>query len=217
MTTTTSSSAHLDPNVRHDMVFLFDVVDGNPNGDPDAGNRPRMDEESGQGLVTDVALKRKIRDTINLAAGGDPRYEVFVQAGYALNPRLEESYTQQGLTPGKKTKVTADRVTDRWKMAFGARFDEQREAFDIDDGGELEVRRTERTAEWFVARGLGPHWSFGLDGAVASSTFGNISLAARSSAAAKPHGQSFPWTTSGCQSRDLSKASAAREKKAKRM
>ena len=45
------TSPHTDPSVRHDMVFLFDVIDGNPNGDPDAGNRPRMDDESGQGLV----------------------------------------------------------------------------------------------------------------------------------------------------------------------
>lgn len=93
---------HLDPTVRHDMVFLFDVVDGNPNGDPDAGNRPRTDDESGQGLVTDVALKRKIRDTIALAAGDDPRYGVFVQAGYALNPRLEASYEATGLKLGNK-------------------------------------------------------------------------------------------------------------------
>jgi CRISPR-associated protein Csd2 len=92
------------------MVFLFDVVDGNPNGDPDAGNRPRMDDESGQGLVTDVALNRKLRDTITLAAAGMPRYEIFVQAGYALNPRLEESYSTQGLTLDKnKTKITAAR------------------------------------------------------------------------------------------------------------
>lgn len=104
------SAPHLDPSVRHDMVFLFDVVDGNPNGDPDAGNRPRMDDESGQGLVSDVALKRKIRDTISLAAGGDPRYEVFVQAGYALNPRLEASYTANGLTVGPKSPVTADQA-----------------------------------------------------------------------------------------------------------
>lgn len=105
---TTKCAAYLDPNVRHDMVFLFDVVDGNPNGDPDAGNRPRMDDESGQGLVTDVALKRKLRDTITLAAAGMPRYEIFVQAGYALNPRLEESYSTQGLTLDKnKTKITA--------------------------------------------------------------------------------------------------------------
>lgn len=99
---------HLDPTVRHDMVFLFDVVDGNPNGDPDAGNRPRTDDESGQGLVTDVALKRKIRDTIALAAGDDARYGIFVQAGYALNPRLEASYEATGLKIG--TKITAEQA-----------------------------------------------------------------------------------------------------------
>src|SRR5947209_8032558 len=92
------------------MVFLFDVVDGNPNGDPDAGNRPRMDDESGQGLVTDVALKRKIRDTIALAAGDDPRYGVFVQSGYALNPRLEASYTATSLSIG--TKYTSEQVAE---------------------------------------------------------------------------------------------------------
>ncbi len=100
---------HLDPTVRHDMVFLFDVTDGNPNGDPDAGNRPRTDDESGQGLVTDVALKRKIRDTLALAAGDDPRYGVFVQAGYALNPRLEASYQAHGLELGSK-KITAEQA-----------------------------------------------------------------------------------------------------------
>jgi CRISPR-associated protein Csd2 len=111
---TTTTAAHLDPSVRHDMVFVFDVADGNPNGDPDAGNRPRMDDESGQGLVTDVAIKRKIRDTISLAAGDDPRYHVFVQAGYALNPRMEESYTQTGLKLG--SKVTAEQAAEarRW-------------------------------------------------------------------------------------------------------
>ena len=101
-TSATGTTVHTDPTVRHDMVFYFDCADGNPNGDPDAGNRPRMDEESGQGLVTDVAIKRKIRDTLALAAGDDPRYGVFVQAGYALNPRLEESYTAHGLKLGAK-------------------------------------------------------------------------------------------------------------------
>ncbi len=102
---------HLDPTVRHDMVFLFDVIDGNPNGDPDAGNRPRTDDESGQGLVTDVALKRKIRDTLALAAGDDPRYGVFVQAGYALNPRLEASYEAHGLELGSK-KISPEQAAD---------------------------------------------------------------------------------------------------------
>lgn len=101
-------STHTNPDVRHDMVFLFDVTDGNPNGDPDAGNRPRMDDETGHGLVTDVALKRKIRDTISLAAGGDEGYGVFVEAGYALNPRLEKSYTAQGLTASKGAKLTPE-------------------------------------------------------------------------------------------------------------
>jgi CRISPR-associated protein Csd2 len=106
--TSTQTLPHLDPAVRHDMVFLFDVVDGNPNGDPDAGNRPRMDDESGQGLVTDVCLKRKIRDTISLAAGAGPRYGVFVQAGYALNPRLEEFYEATGLK--LSAKATPDQA-----------------------------------------------------------------------------------------------------------
>jgi CRISPR-associated protein Csd2 len=99
---------HLDPSVRHDIVFLFDVTDGNPNGDPDAGNRPRTDDESGQGLVTDVALKRKIRDTLTLAAGDDSRYGIFVQAGQALNPRLEASYEATGLKLA--TKITPEQA-----------------------------------------------------------------------------------------------------------
>ncbi|HKS48293.1 MAG TPA: type I-C CRISPR-associated protein Cas7/Csd2 [Amycolatopsis sp.] len=104
------TTPHLDPAVRHDMVFLFDVTDGNPNGDPDAGNRPRTDDESGQGLVTDVALKRKIRDTLALAAGDDPRYGIFVQSGHALNPRLEASYEATGLKLGGK--ITAEQATE---------------------------------------------------------------------------------------------------------
>jgi CRISPR-associated protein Csd2 len=95
------SETYLDRSVKHDIVFLFDVTDGNPNGDPDAGNRPRTDDETSQGLITDVALKRKVRDIIGLAAttsGLDPaRYQVFVEAGHALNTRLEESYAAIGL------------------------------------------------------------------------------------------------------------------------
>lgn len=87
------TAAHLDPTRRHDAVLLFDVVDGNPNGDPDAGNQPRTDDETGQGLVTDVAIKRKIRDTVSLLRGDDPRYGIFVEAGHALNTRIEEALT----------------------------------------------------------------------------------------------------------------------------
>lgn len=105
-----SIDAHLDPAVRHDMVFLFDVADGNPNGDPDFINRPRMDEETGHGLVTDVAIKRKIRNTLPLAAGGDPRYGIFVEAGHALNTRLAESMAANNIptTTDKKKQPTAE-------------------------------------------------------------------------------------------------------------
>jgi len=85
------SNAHLDPAVRHDIVLLFDVTDGNPNGDPDAGNQPRTDDETGQGLVTDVALKRKIRDVVPQIQPDPQRYSIFVEAGHALNPRIDEA------------------------------------------------------------------------------------------------------------------------------
>lgn len=93
-----------DPTVRHDIVFHFDIIDGNPNGDPDAGNRPRVDPETGHGLVTDVSLKRKIRDTIGLATGDADGYQIFVTAGTALNDTLERSYTETGTKLGKETK-----------------------------------------------------------------------------------------------------------------
>ena len=63
---------------RHDFVFLFDVQDGNPNGDPDAGNLPRVDPETGEGLVTDVSLKRKVRNYVGLKHGEEPPYEIYV-------------------------------------------------------------------------------------------------------------------------------------------
>lgn len=92
------TAAHLDPARRHEAVLLFDVSDGNPNGDPDAANQPRTDDETGQGLVTDVAIKRKIRDTVSLMHGHDPRYGIFVEAGHALNTRIEEALKAN---PGK--------------------------------------------------------------------------------------------------------------------
>lgn len=105
------SAPHLNPAVRHDAVFLFDVTDGNPNGDPDLGNRPRTDDETQHGLVTDVALKRKIRDTLALAGAGNPRFNVFVQAGHALNTRIEESYPATGLKPAdKKEGITREQA-----------------------------------------------------------------------------------------------------------
>jgi CRISPR-associated protein Csd2 len=71
--------AHLDPDKRHDFIYLFDCKDGNPNGDPDAGNLPRVDPETMQGLVTDVAVKRKVRDYIDAAHGEEDERKIFMQ------------------------------------------------------------------------------------------------------------------------------------------
>ena len=81
--TTATQQIHLDVNRRHDFVLLFDVADGNPNGDPDAGNQPRIDPETMQGLVTDVAIKRKVRDYVDIAYG-DGRFKIYVQHGQFL-------------------------------------------------------------------------------------------------------------------------------------
>jgi CRISPR-associated protein Csd2 len=81
---TTAPAAHLDVARRHDFVLLFDVTDGNPNGDPDAGNLPRVDPETMQGLVSDVAIKRKVRDWVDLARGDEDRNKIYVQSGVGL-------------------------------------------------------------------------------------------------------------------------------------
>ena len=77
---------------RYDFVFLFDVTNGNPNGDPDAGNLPRIDPETNQGLVSDVSLKRKIRNYTELAKGDQPGYRIYVQEGAILNEKHREAY-----------------------------------------------------------------------------------------------------------------------------
>jgi len=76
---------------RFDFVFLFDVTNGNPNGDPDAGNLPRLDPETNQGLVTDVCLKRKIRNYAELAKGGETGYAIYVREGAILNETASQS------------------------------------------------------------------------------------------------------------------------------
>lgn len=77
---------------RIDFVYIFDVQDGNPNGDPDAANLPRVDAESGQGLVTDVCLKRKIRNYVDVAKKGEPGYDIFIQEAAVLDNRVEDVY-----------------------------------------------------------------------------------------------------------------------------
>ncbi|MEV5747175.1 type I-C CRISPR-associated protein Cas7/Csd2 [Actinoallomurus sp. NPDC052308] len=101
-----TTAAHLDSTRKHDFVFIYDVRDGNPNGDPDAGGMPRVDPETMQGLVTDVAIKRKIRNTVALLGEGQPGYDIYVEAGVSLNAQHERAYAARGLTPGKPGAAT---------------------------------------------------------------------------------------------------------------
>ncbi len=83
---------------RYEFMILFDVENGNPNGDPDAGNLPRIDPESGYGLVTDVCLKRKIRNYVELVKEGEPGYRIYVKEGIPLNRSDNEAYQSIGVT-----------------------------------------------------------------------------------------------------------------------
>ena len=87
---------------RYDFVFLFDVTNGNPNGDPDAGNLPRLDPETGRGLVTDVALKRKVRNYVAMAKGDKAGYDIYMQERAVLNLAHRRAYAAQKLTPEPK-------------------------------------------------------------------------------------------------------------------
>lgn len=82
---------------RYDFVVLFDVENGNPNGDPDAGNMPRIDPETGYGLVTDVCLKRKIRNYVETAKEGQPGYEIYIKDQVPLNRSDARAYSYLGI------------------------------------------------------------------------------------------------------------------------
>ncbi|MEW8438855.1 MAG: type I-C CRISPR-associated protein Cas7/Csd2 [Candidatus Thiodiazotropha taylori] len=87
---------------RYEFVYLFDVTNGNPNGDPDAGNMPRLDPESSKGLVTDVCLKRKIRNFIELTEGNSPGYDIYVREKAVLNNQNLRAYDALEIEPVAK-------------------------------------------------------------------------------------------------------------------
>jgi len=93
---------------RYDFVMIFDVENGNPNGDPDAGNAPRMDSETGLGYITDVCLKRKIRDFVELTKEGEPGYAILIKPDKALNTKFSEAYDALKLKKGQKGKNNED-------------------------------------------------------------------------------------------------------------
>ncbi|PSJ65860.1 type I-C CRISPR-associated protein Cas7/Csd2 [Kumtagia ephedrae] len=115
---------------RYDFVYLFDVKNGNPNGDPDNGNMPRIEPQSQKGLVTDVSLKRKVRNYVELVKGGQPPHAIYMQERAVLNNQHKKAYDALGIPPETK-KLPKDngkaRELTRWMCtnffdirAFGA-------------------------------------------------------------------------------------------------
>ena len=102
---------------RLDLVVFFEVSNGNPNGDPDAGNMPRMDPETGHGLVTDVSLKRKIRNYVELTREGEAGHRIYVTEGAVLNEKHREAYAHvregdAGVAKAKKLTPGSDEEAD---------------------------------------------------------------------------------------------------------
>jgi CRISPR-associated protein Csd2 len=107
-------------NNRYEFVLLFDVENGNPNGDPDAGNMPRIDAETGLGLVTDVCLKRKIRNYVELVKAGEPGYDIYVREGVVLNQLNKEAYDHHPeieLKESKEDRIEAKKKDDQLTLA----------------------------------------------------------------------------------------------------
>jgi CRISPR-associated protein Csd2 len=114
------TAAYTNPAKRHDFVLIFDVKDGNPNGDPDAGNLPRVDPETMQGLVTDVCLKRKVRNFVEATAADEKeedrraRLKIYVEHHGVLNEQHERAYTAIGKKPTKTPKREIQEEARKW-------------------------------------------------------------------------------------------------------
>lgn len=132
---------------RYDFVLLFDVKDGNPNGDPDAGNLPRVDPETSNGLVTDVCLKRKIRNYVQLAKSLTPPNDIFVKEGAILNKEIREAYEGIGIN---FSETPADKKDGKERKTKGQA-----------QGAEVEKGRTQMCQKYFDIRTFGAVMSTG--------------------------------------------------------
>lgn len=112
---------------RYDFLFIFDVENGNPNGDPDAGNAPRMDPEDMHGLVSDVAIKRRVRNYVQMARGNQSPYAIFVEHATNLNTKILQAHEETGTVTVKGAGKERVRQARQWMCdnfydvrAFGA-------------------------------------------------------------------------------------------------
>ena len=99
---------------RYEFVMFYDVENGNPNGDPDAGNMPRIDPETGYGIVTDVCIKRKIRNYVELVKQDSPGYKIYIKEGIPLNQNHVDAYDAMGLKTREKATVSQTNEARKW-------------------------------------------------------------------------------------------------------
>lgn len=134
---------------RYDFMLVFDVKDGNPNGDPDAGNLPRVDAETGEGLVTDVCLKRKVRNYIQMTKNEAAGYDIFVKEKAILNKEIESAYVKLDI--------------DLTKAPVDAKDGKKRNKEGQGQGGEIERARKQMCADFFDIRTFGAVMSTGAN------------------------------------------------------
>lgn len=134
---------------RYDFAYYFDVQDGNPNGDPDAGNLPRIDAETGMGLVTDVCLKRKVRNYVQIIKDFKPPYDIFVKEKAILNLKIEDAYADMKID---LEAIPADPYDGKKRNTKG-------EA----QGGEVEKGRRYMCSRYFDIRTFGAVMSTGAN------------------------------------------------------
>lgn len=134
---------------RYDFMLVFDVKDGNPNGDPDAGNLPRVDSETGEGLVTDVCLKRKVRNYVQLTKGAEAGYDIFVKEKAILNKEIEQAY--------------ADLSIDLAKPPMNAADGKKRNKEGQGQGGEVQQAKAKMCESYFDIRTFGAVMSTGAN------------------------------------------------------
>ncbi len=134
---------------RYDFVLLFDVQDGNPNGDPDAGNSPRIDPETGDGLVTDVCLKRKVRNYVLAAKQAMAPHDIFVKEKAVLNNTIDDAYKALGIDLEKDPKDPKDGKKRKEKGAA--------------QNGEVDAGRKKMCETFFDVRTFGAVMSTGAN------------------------------------------------------
>lgn len=134
---------------RYDFALIFDVQDGNPNGDPDAGNLPRIDAESGQGIVTDVCLKRKVRNFVQMTQDPAKGYDIFVKEKAVLNKLIEGGYKSAGID---LEKAPADKEDGKARKKEG-----------VGQGKEVDKARIQMCSNYFDIRTFGAVMSTGAN------------------------------------------------------